>query len=490
MGLVSWVKNIFGLTPSLNSNGIISASSIRTTSPNEYPLFSGITPRAYREFQGKDLLSLSSWDHKSILKVLRAVSPEVSQAITLYLRVFDSGYSIEVKKQNGEIHQQAKDLLFKMINNWEQVNITRFSMPNSIRSLSSRFALDALIKGAIAGELVIDKDLNVLGLEYVDPWSIEFEWNKDEKRWIPFQMDVNQKVILDIPNFIYVPVDPLGNDPYGEEQISSCIQSVIFKFMVMQDLQMAIHTNGWRRMDFEILEEAILKNAPPEIKNNATRLNQFISSQLTLITDTYKALKPDDNIVHTDSIKVRSIEAPRGGMFDPKALLDVIDNQIANGLKTFAVLLSKRFGGSTEGFTSSEMILYIKLVGGFQRIVEELFERALQLALRVQYGIVASVDMEFNKPELRTDMELAQWRAVEIGNIKKAYDYQAIGFKEMQQRLREIAKMKGPIPDDLREFMREDNKNPDEPERPTISEEEKERRRAETNRERRSGRQE
>jgi len=114
----------------------------------------------------------------------------------------------------------------------------------------------------------------------------------------------------------------------------------------------------------------------------------------------------------------------------------------------------------------------------------------LQLALRVQYGIVASVDMEFNKPELRTDMELAQWRAVEIGNIKKAYDYQAIGFKEMQQRLREIAKMKGPIPDDLREFMREDNKNPDEPERPTISEEEKERRRAETNRERRSGRQE
>lgn len=484
------VRSIFN-RPGLNRGKTLSVS-VTNTQPNEYPLFSGMVSRQYQEYQNKNLADLSAWDHKSILRVLRAVSPEVSHALTTFLRVADSGYNIEVRKQNNESHAQGKDLLVKLIGSWDQVDITRFSTPGSIRDLALKYFLDALIKGAIAGELVVDDKLNVTGIAYVDPWSIDFDWLQEENRWIPYQYNyiaknASTRVKLDIPNFFYIPVDPLGNDPYGEEQLSSAIQAVIFKFMVMQDLQMAIHVNGWRKLDYSILEEAVLKNVPPEIRADDAKLNSFIQGQIEAVRTAYASIKPDENLVHTDSVKVTSLEAQKGGMFDPKALLDVIDSQIANGLKTFSVILSKRFGGSSEGYTSSEMILYIKMVGGFQKVVESLFEKAFQLALRLQYGILATVDMEFNKPELRSDMELAQWKSIEIKNTKFMYDYQAIGYKEMQERLREIGKYSGKTPDDIREEMRETSGDVNDAERGSIEEDQKEERRAETNRSRRSG---
>lgn len=467
--------------------------TVRQTQPNEWTLPQGTIPRQYREFQGKDLTKLSTWDHKTILKLLRSVSPEASHAITTYLRVFDSGYTIKVKTLNGQLHQQGKELLTKMITSWTRYEMDQFSMSNNVRTLALKFALDVLVKGGISSELVIDDDLSVLGPEYVDPWSIEFDWNEKENRHIPYQYNYQKgekagQVVLDVPNFFYVPVDPLGNDPYGEEPISSAIQAIVFKFQVMQDLRMAIHTNGWRRMDFKVVEEAISKHAPAKLKSDQEAYDNFIMAHLNAIKTAYASMSPDENIVHTDNIEVSAIEAQKGGMFDPKALMDVIDNQIANALKTFAVLLSKKFGGGSEGFTSSEMVLYIKLIGGFQRIVEEIFERMFTLALKVQYGLVVNVEFDFAKPELRSDLELSQWRRVELENIKAAYNYKSIGLKEMQERIRALMAFSGPVPEDTREEILEGMTGVNDPERDPTGEEERNRRRIETNRNRRSGR--
>lgn len=492
--VIKTVKGFFGTGQMAKSGGrgAVAISTGRKSDPNEYNLTTGPVGRQWSEFHNRNLTDLSAWDHKNILKILRSVSPEASLAITTFLRVSDSGYTITVRSMDGKIHEQGQVAALEMINAWEQPKLTQFNMPNSIRDLAQKHLLDCLVKGAPSNELVVDKHtIKATGIEYVDPWSIDFEWNKEERRWIPYQTQQGKKVILDIPTFFYIPVDPLGNDPYGEEQLTSAIRSIIFKEMVMQDLRMAIHTNGWNRLDFKILEEALIKNAPPEYNKpgNEKKLQDFIAAQLAEVINTYKALNPDDNIVHTDSIEVDTIQAEKGGMFNPKEILNVIDNQIANGLKTFSVLLSKKFGGGSEGFTSSEMILYIKLIGGFQSIVEDLFERALSLALRINYGIIAKVDFAFNKIELRSDLELSQWKSIEISNVISLYNNQAIGLTEMQARLREIEQFTGPVPDDILEERVIGNVQPNDAERPTASEEDKERRRVQTNRDRRSGRQ-
>lgn len=460
-----------------------------STHPNSYPITNTVLGRQYQEFHNKYLDDLQDWDHQSILRCIRQISPEASHAITTYLRVIDSGYTIEVRKGNGEIHDQAQGVLTKWVNQIESPRIDRFEMPKRLRDKNLKWFLDVLIKGAIAGELILDQDLRPVDIAYVDPWSVEFFWDEENQRYIPRQWQKDGTVALDIPTFFYVPCDPLGNDPYGEEQITSAIRPAIFKMRVMQDLQQAIHTNAWKRLDFKVLEEAILANAPAAIKADAVKLEEFIQRHLNSIINQYKSLAPDDNLVHTDSVEVKGVEAGGGGsrgILDPTPLLAAIDNQIANGLKTFAVLLSKRFGGGTEGFTSSEMILYVKLIGGFQAYVESMIERAMTMALRFM-GVMGNVDITFKKPELRSDMEMAQYKAVAIKNVSTAYDEQAIGEKERQRAIREIMGFTGPIPSDISDTRMVSGKDPNQPERPAESEEEKERRRAETNRQRRSG---
>lgn len=475
------------------ARGGVSISTIRQTMPSEYTstLVSALLPRKYAEFHDKDLTDLSKWDHKNILKILRAVSPEASQAVSTYLRIFDSGFRYSVKKTDGSLHQSATDALLKLVGQLEATDIRAgFSLPNKLNDLSQRFALDCLFKGAIAGEMVFDKDLRVQSIQYVDPWSIDFVWDKDLMKYVPYQWQVGVRRKLDIPNFFYIPVDPLGEDPYGEEQITPAIQAIIFKAMVLQDLRMAIHMNGWDRLDFSILDNAIRANIPLTERNDPAAAKKYYDAAISEITTMYKGLKPDDNIVHTDNIKVSPVRGTMGGgKFDPKPLLDVLDNQIANALKTFQVILSKKFGGGSEGFTSSEMVLYVKLVGGYQNIVENFWERALSLALRVQSGLLVDVDFSYYKPELRTDTEIAQYIAVAIANVNSSYASGAIGQNERIGRIREIGGYEGPVPNDL-------NPNPvttmptepNQPERPPSSEPGKEEKRKETNRSRRSGR--
>lgn len=458
--------------------------------PNRYPLSSGDLPRQYREFQNKDLNEIGNWSHEDILKVIRATSPEASHAISLYLRLFDSGYVVEVTNLNGVPHKQGQELVEKLIRSFDFTDSTRFSMPNSLRIKSLKYALDVLMKGAIAGELVVDDRFMATDIAYVDPWSIYFTWKQEENRHIPKQLNSlgNMYTILDIPTFTYVPVDALGNDPYGEGEITSAIPPIRFKIMLMQDLKQAVHTNGWRRLDFKIIEKAIMDRAQSlGIRNDKQKLKEFVEDEITNLKNTYAAMNPDDNIVHYDTMEVKALEVPKSGTFDPRALISCVDNQIANGLKTFAVLLSKKFGGGSEGFTSSEMILTIKMIGGFQRIVEELYERQLAMALKFNYGLLCKVDFEFNKPEVRSELEISQWQTTAIANTKLSYDYQAIGKEEMTNRIREIGKFTGPVPKDLRDKMNESGQAPKEVERPGTGEEDREGQREETNRERRSG---
>lgn len=465
----------------------VTAGGGRHTHPNEYGISNAFLGRSFQEFHNRDLADVNSWDHKSVIKIIRQISPEASLAITTFLRMIDSGYTITCTKRNGEPHAQAKSILELWINILEADQIDRFNMPHKIRDLALKFALDGLLKGAADAELVLDNKLQPVEPVYVDPWSVDFFWSEDETRWVPRQTQIGGEIGLDIPTFVHVPVDPLGNDPYGEEQITSAIRPIIFKVMVLQDLKQVVHANGWPRLDFEILEEAIFKNVPPILRGDETKMRDFIQAQLSSVIEAYKNLAPDDNIVHTDSIKVGKLEGGTSGnkTFAAEALLGAIDDQITSGLKTFGVMLSKTFGGGTEGYTSAQMILYVKLIGGFQRIVEDVLERIFTMALRFK-GIIAKVEVDLAKPELRSELEVAQYVAAALKNVSVAYDEQAIGEKERRERIREILGFKGPIPDDISK-ERVTHNEPNKPQRPIDAEPDKESKRKETNRKRRSG---
>jgi hypothetical protein len=155
-------------------------------------------------------------------------------------------------------------------------------------------------------------------------------------------------------------------------------------------------------------------------------------------------------------------------------------------MKSYATILGKRFGGSTEGYTSIEALLFIQLIVGFQSIVERLLERMFTLALQVEAGIQAYADWEWYEPSLRPIYESSQYFSTYSLMLWEEEQSGAISQDERNRRVRRMLKLKGDPPADAKRDPDFSPSGKNNPQRDVSQEAEKERKRKESNRDRRS----
>lgn len=445
-------------------------------------------PRNIREYHYKNLEDIESWTTETLLQLLIDINPEASHAIANYLRVFDSGMDVDVLFADGSPNKRGDAALQDMLNRLKTRPLDRYVHPRGIKHLSLKLALDGILKGAISCEAVFNRNYELEEIAYVDPWTVHFKW--EDNRIKPYQKLAGAgggDVDLDIPTFFYFPIDPLGDEVYGRSQLISAIRPIAFKTRVMQDLQRVIHNQGFPRIDIKLMEEILIKNAPVEIKRDAKKLTDYLNSHMTAIKEDYRNLKPDDHMVHYDSVELSYLEASGSGarsMFSPKELIDVIDGQVINGLKSMATLLSKRFGGSTEGYTSVEATVFIKLIQGFQSIVQEVYDQVLTLGIKIEHGLLTSrVKSEFREPHLRPVIDTASLKSNELSNLERT----PLTDDEYKKETRKLMGFRGDPPAGAKLHLNDETGNDSQPNRPPTSEKDKEKKKKETNRKRRSG---
>jgi hypothetical protein len=56
-------------------------------------------------------------------------------------------------------------------------------------------------------------------------------------------------------------------------------------------------------MDVTVLEEVLLKSAPPLLRTDPKATRQFIDSQIAQIRATFQNMRSDETLVHTDAVK-------------------------------------------------------------------------------------------------------------------------------------------------------------------------------------------
>ncbi|KGP81836.1 MULTISPECIES: hypothetical protein [unclassified Paenibacillus] len=96
----------------------------------------------------------------------------------------------------------------------------------------------------------------------------------------------------------------------------------------------------------------MLKKMPNQYKNNPAGQQKWLTERMSEIMGHFNSLNPDDAMIHWDSVKVEYLKGGNSGpMIDIKKLIDIIDTQMATGLKTLLTLLS-RHQGSTETYSS------------------------------------------------------------------------------------------------------------------------------------------
>ena len=447
-------------------------------------LFSYV-PRQFLEYHKYDLSQLANLKSTDIIRLLVYVEPNVSHAISNYLRVFDSGYFLTARKPNGSVHQEGQAFLDNLIERLTHPISDGFIPDRSLSNLYLQFATHLLLDGAMSGEEEFDENYKVKGIYSVDPATITFR-NKDD-RLIPTQMAFDGEVPLDYRNFFYIPVDPIAGDPYGTNQVLSVIQAVMNKFRLLQDFARALHNLGFDRIDIAIDQEAVIKAAQARGVTDTQKLINEINTVQETAKKSMESLEADDNPVHLDFIKLNALQGRNSttGM-NVQAIVNVLLSDMASGLKTYATILGKRFGGSTEGYTSVEGLLFIKMIEGFQSICKRILDRIFTLALQVEGGIQAYADWQWLEPHLRPIYESAQYYSAYSLLLWEEEQLGAISQDERNFLVRRMLKQRGSPPPDAQRVDGFQPSSKSQPQRDVSQEDEKERRRAEANRDRRT----
>jgi len=405
--------------------------SRRSLSSNEIGggLF-GALPKKARAELGLNDRSLRTYDVFELIDTLIDSHPDISYALWNFMRLGNSGFTYSVKKIGSyKDYPQGKKDIDEFFMKMKIPNLSGFERSKGISKLIDQMILLAITRGAIAGELVLTPDLSdAVRISLVDPATIDFQMING--RYIPTQD--NDKVVLDIPTFVYEGIDEKVDDPYGRSPIYSALSMVLFQLQVLNDIKAVVHNQGYPRLDLVVIEEVLLRRMPISIRNNEEKKEKWMNDRLNDIVNMYNQLNPDDVFVHYDSLKIGEAGGKGGALIDPEKLMHVIDNLIQSGVKTLSTLLGRRGAGQTESYAKVEIKLYMAGLSGIQRYISSFMEKMLTLYLNMK-GKQGIVEFRFNPVEIRSELEQEQFKATRLNNIAVMYDRGWISQEEAAQ---------------------------------------------------------
>lgn len=373
------------------------------------PLQKGTVGRTRKYAKLNDSM-FRTYSPRTLLHLLRHNHPDVSQAVWNFKIIGNSGYKVKVTLLDGETeHKSGQKLIEDFLRKLDFYSSNGFEKSRSIDRLVDMLFDSALIRGAVAMEMVMDKEYeDVLYFASVDPDTIEFKMKNG--RLVPYQGTVK----LDIPTFFYEGVDETESDPYGTSPFLSVIQTLAFHHQVLEDLKQVVHNQGYGKYDIKIIEEVLLKRMPINIRNNEAKKQEWLNQQLKMIIDMYSKLDPDAAFVHFDSVEVDMVDTAKA-MVDPQKIMAVIDTQILGALKQYSTLMGRRSQGQTEQYAKLEIKIFMKSVKRVRDMIENLLSRALTRYLNIK-GMQGYVFFKFNDTEIRTDLERVNFEQIAIQN--------------------------------------------------------------------------
>ncbi|OKP95396.1 hypothetical protein [Paenibacillus sp. P46E] len=428
---------------------------------NAWGIFNWL-PKKYQSAHNIDLTKLQNYTAEELLELLISVHPDISHALYTYLRMGDTELTFTAKKKTGsddKSGQQALDAIKEMLET--PLLSPGYQHGRSLDKLDTIQRMMIMVRGACAGEVVLNERCNdVIDIVPVDPALIWFRRELVTNRLVPWQYVKNpgsrnsgeewfgQYKKIDTPTFIYEEFDPMVDDPYGRTPFLPVLQVVFFHLQVLQDLKAVVHNQGYPRLDISMLEEIMLKNMPPNIKGNAAAQQGWLKERMDEMLTHFNSLNPDDALVHWDSVKVEYLKGGNTGqMIDIKKLIDIIDTQMATGLKTLLTLLS-RHQGSTETYSSVDTQIYIKSVESARSVTKRFWKRAFSMAVRVR-GVQAQVEADYAPIDLRSEMERERDLRAKLNNYVLAEREDYITSIEAASEARWIMGLDPKIPAEL-----------------------------------------
>jgi len=375
---------------------------------------------AFREHLQDLLTSRQSLDSRQLMQQLMRTDPDVSATVGSYLTLADTPATILVYTQEGAIDLAATKDVHRLIR-----ALTRamdygqgFSMKPALSRLCQELRYMAMMRGAIAGELIFDKAMVPTRIQQVDMASIEW-FERESGVFKPRQKtgSTGQYIDLDIPSFF---VSYHRRDPttvYAQSDFISAINTIAARTQIINDLYRIMRMTGFPRITLTVLEQVLRQGMPSNIKDDAVASQAWIRTQLTEIGANFGSLRADQPFVKTDSVEVEVLNKDRpGASLQIAEVIETLNAQNQAGLKAMPTVIGRAKSGTNTA--STEARIAAMNADQLNVVVKEFLDQALTFLLNV-YGIAGFVEVSFAPAEMRPNLELEPQRVMQASRMRE-----------------------------------------------------------------------
>lgn len=353
------------------------------------------------------------------IRKLSKSSPDLGASCASALRMaISSGYVVKARDMDGVLDKDATRVAQQLMARLDLLSdySKGFSATRSIRSTSEALGMEIMRYGACSFELVLDKARLPSAFAPVSTTQLSFK-RKPDQRLVPFQVIGQEEIDLDIPTFFYVSLDQDLLQPYSDPPLQTALQPILGSQEFIDDLRRIFKKAISPRMEVVINEEKFRKTIPKDIVNDQKKVQDFMNAMIAAVSTVINGLNPEDAMVYFDSLKIGYMTTGNNSLSDEyEVFSNIVDGKLAAGAKSNAVVLGHQAAGSTN-IASTQSMLFVKTAEGMvQEKLNEIYSRALTLAVRL-FGLDVTVEFKYGKVNLRPDVELEAFYAMKQSRV-------------------------------------------------------------------------
>lgn len=434
MASTSKLKDVFAfLLPKgkPNPTGTATTPGFNPTATDQF-----VSLPAYLDHIQDVLTSRQVSDSRQLIQDFMKFDPDVSAATNAYLTVANQKPKFLVYDQQGQLDPAGQDQLMSLLaflNNRNDYTLG-FQMNKDLYTYCEEMRYMVLMRGMIAAELVVDKAFLPVEFRLVDPKTLL--WKQPSPGvYKPSQQAPGQPepIDLDIPTFFttFYRKDPTGIYTYSP--FVSVVNTVAARQQIVNDLYRIMQISGYPRMHVKVLEEVIRKSAPPECNLDEKKMKEFTNARFAEIKATVAGMRADDIFVSSDAVEAGVMNADMPGMtINIDSVIEVLNGQNQAALKTMATIIGR--GESGVNTASVEAMIFAFNADSINEPVAQMLGHLLTMMMRLQ-GFQGYVDVEFEKVELRPELELEPQRTQKQTRLLELLSYGLITDNEFHLEL-------------------------------------------------------
>ena len=373
-------------------------------------------PRTERNLKSLDRLTdlRARSTTSQVLREARVQSGELSAAVYLAIRTgIPERFTVIGRNLDGQVDASATALAHELLRRLTYLGNADGSMgtQQGLQSLSETLALDLLLEGAGCLEVALDKARIPASLNAIAPPTLVFYEENNSFRLA--QKVGGDEISLDLATVVYTSVDQSSSQLHPTSPLESSIKSILADIDFNQDMSRTLKRAILPRLAASIDSEKLKKMTPPEVLADPVKWAEYQNTVILAVQDVVNGLNPEDALVSFDMVNYTYLD----GGHSPGDILEqvqkVLNAKLTSGVKTLPVALGF---GSGSNASSTESLLYLKSADMVRRKLNEIYSRALTIAIRIM-GVDGYVEFGYEELDLRPSKELEAFKSMEQSRI-------------------------------------------------------------------------